>query len=176
MQTILLERYIKEVLKEEEMYLELPDFTWKDLREFVENAKNQKQFKKGKEIAKNITEKGVGLALAAFGVSDILKIGQFAAEGLEIGLAYILSKLYDINGKIKVKDNPFKIDSNISKLIDDKVEEKFIYYLADKLTNTSLYPDDNPISQNFDMTTELQKFLKDAKGGAAEYGGANVTK
>ena len=175
METVLLERYIKEVLKEEE-YLELPDFTWKDLREFVKNVKEQKKSEKNKKRAKNITEKGVGLALSLLGVSDVLKIGQFAAEGLEIGLAYVLSKLYDINGKSKVKDNPFKIDPGVSKLIDDKVEERFIYYLADKLTNTSEYPDNKTIDDNFDMTTELQKFLKDSKGGAAIYGGANVTK
>ena len=173
METILLERYIKEVLKEEAEYLELPDLTWKDLRDFVNEVIDINKDKNNKELRKKIVEKGVGLILAGFGITDMFKIGQLANEGIEIVLSYIASKLYDINGKSKVKDNPFKIDQSVSELIDDKAEELFILWFGNDLKNKSKYPDDGSIG-DFDMTKKLQEWLNG--DGKLKYGGANITK
>lgn len=173
MKNILLEKFIVESLNEQEMYLELPDLTWKDLREFVSEVIKAYKKNKLKVFTKKATEKGVGFALVASGIPDVLELGKYAAEGVELCLSYILSKLYDINGENKVKDNPFKIDQSISKLIDDKAEKKFILYLGEKLKDKAKFPDNESIG-SFEMTKELQDWLSGA--GKKEYGGANVTK
>ena len=173
MNNILLEKFIVESLNEQEDYLKLHDLTWKDLRDFLSEVTKAYKNNELKGLTKKITEKGVGFALIASGVQDIFELGKYAAEGLELGLSYILSKLYDINGKSKVKDNPFKIDQSISKLIDDNAEKLFILHLGEKLKDKAKYPDDASIGK-FEMTKELQDWLDSE--GKKEYGGANVTK
>lgn len=49
------------------------------------------------------------------------------------------------------------IDDDMSKIIDDTVENGFLDYIVTKINST---PDDTPLEQNFNMNDELSKYLK----------------
>lgn len=171
MSKILLERYIYSVIKEEAEYLELPDLpdnsndiTWGDLRKIVEAIRNS--YKSKDKIKKVIGALKLVPGFALIGTVD----NQFFAEVAELGIGKVLAFLYNINGKKPSNKSNFQVDPNVSKLIDDEVERKFIFWLADFCKKV---PDDKKLV-DFDMTETLQNWLDN--DGASEYGGANVTK
>lgn len=175
MRTILLERYIKEVLKESDESTAVTaedldglkdenEMTWGDVRKVVEAIR--KNYKNKDKLKKIIGALKLAPGFAFIGNVD----NQFFSEVAEIGIGKILAFLYNINGKSPANKSSFQVDPNVSKLIDDKVERKFIFWLADDCKKH----DDNEKLVNFDMTEQLQQWLDN--DGSSSYGGANVTK
>ena len=181
METTLLERYIKEVLKESDESIavsaedvDLPkipkdenEMTWGDLRKVVEAIRNEygtKDFvKKGIKIASLIP------GFAASALIDDKIVGEIA----EIGVAKLLALAYNINGNKPPNKSTFQIDPHVSKVIDDDVEKEFIYWFAKHIKDEK---NDSDKLVNFDMTKELSDWLKDKKGNAVKYGGVKIEK
>ena len=74
----------------------------------------------------------------------------------------IVKGMYGAGDNVKTNTNLDKlnIDDNVSKIVDDPIENAFLnYLLKDRFT------DDNESLDNFDVTAELQQFLADKFSG-----------
>ena len=179
METILLERYIKEVLKKSDESIavsaedvDLPkipkdenEMTWGDLRKVVEAIRNEYGTKDIARKAKIILNLIPGFAASAL-IDDKI-VGEIA----EIGVAKLLALAYNINGNKPPNKSTFQIDPHVSKVIDDDVEKEFIYWFAKHIKDKK---NDSDKLVDFDMTEKLQEWL--AGDGKSSYGGVNVTK
>lgn len=162
MSKVLLETFIKEAIKASEDHEDISadKITWGMLSDVVKSV--IKKEKKEDALSflydkfKLITPTWVNVTL-----KGVEKSSEFIAK--------FLAKAYNINGKESSDGNPFEIDPNISKLIDDDVEEKFINALS---WECKTY-DRNKLIKDFNMTQKLHDWL--ASDGRSEYGGANIT-
>ena len=181
MEAILLERYIKEVLKESDESIavsaedvdlpEIPkdknEMTWGDVRKVVEAIR--KSYGRKDIARKTIKYLNLIPGFAASAVIDDKIVGEIA----EIGVAKLLALIYNINGNKPSNKSTFQIDPHVSKVIDDDVEKEFIYWFAKHIKDKK---NDSDKLVNFDMTKELSDWLKDKKGNAVKYGGVKIEK
>lgn len=102
-------------------------------------------------------------------VSSAKALAPDAVVGAVRGIVPFVSTaktIYDVLKAIYEKPNPEKVpavlqpllvDDFVSRIVDDRVEDAFIAYLADTIKEV---PDDFPLS-DFDATDLLRNFLKD---------------
>lgn len=148
MSNILLETFVKESLREEDesqVSKEEEPVTWGHLRSALNKEKRKK-------LSKAVLKDLISLIPYSQGLNTL---SHFLNP--EDFKSYIESS-YGLNGK-KVKDNIFKIDPDVSKLLDDKIENGFINFISKNLNNKELFPDDQEIKKSFNMTKLLQKYI-----------------
>ena len=169
MNKLLLEDFIKETLKENstkkssiDKNIPASEITWGMLRDAVEDALND-----------DIKEDTLSFLYDKFKLVSPSWV-NYTLEGVETSYEFIarfLAQNYNLNGASDSDQNPFEIDPNVSKILKDEVEEKFIEALS---WECRAY-DDNEKIADFDMTEKLQAWL-DSPHGKEEYGGANVVR
>lgn len=178
MSKYLLEQYIKETLKEQKDEKQKVA-TWKDLRILLSADEKSDIIKTmSKAVLKDIFElfnptNSFSNTLKAF--SDKVTPDLIAKMKENVKSKYVdfLKQNYDINGEESVGNNPFKVDPNISLIVDDRLEEEFLSYVIKSLNNKDIYPDNAFIRDNFDMTTKLQAWLETKSKGASVYNKEN---
>jgi hypothetical protein len=133
------------------------------------------ELKQALEILRKSKNKDEAIAKAKSAGADVAKlvlglipvIGNVAGTGL--GLLDIFKKVMDPKNPKEKNPNEFiqlfQIDPEVSKLLDDEIEYKFIAYAEEGLKKMS---DDKPVP---DFFNELQKFIKQNYANAH-----NVTK
>lgn len=152
MNKLLLETFIKEAIKEEAEGQDISNesssetiATWGQLRKALNSEKR-------KSLSKAVLKDLIAQLPFSQGLSTLehfIKPDKFKAY---------IERAYDLNGEGNVEDNIFKIDPEVSKIIDDKVENRFITLVSKNLNNKELFPDFEPI-ENLDMTKLLQKYI-----------------
>jgi hypothetical protein len=127
-----------------------------DLKKFI---KSQRAAKAGSEIAK----KAVGATVDAIpGLGNFKAIFDAAKDAIGI-----VKGLYGAGDNIKTNthlDN-LNVDDEVSKIVDDPIENAFLNYLLN-----DRFDDDSESLADFNATEELQKFL------AAKFAGTTVKK
>lgn len=108
----------------------------------------------GKEIAKT----ALGATLDATPLLGNFKAVFDAAKNA----SDIIKGLYGAGDDVKTNTNLDKlnIDDNVSKIVDDPIENVFLNYLLN-----DRFSDDEESLDNFNVTDELQKFLADKFSG-----------
>ena len=163
MSKVLLEVFIKETINEESKSQEDSNEssseeikTWGQLRTALKKVKAKKismaAFQDATSLIPYNQVLNTAKLIAIFSKPDLLK-------------KYI-AKHYGLNGK-SAEDNMFKIDPEISKLVDDNIEKYFIASISRKFNDKKEFPDFEPI-ENFNMTDELHKFIQDEVTKKAE--------
>lgn len=160
-ENILLERYIRLILENEEdpsiEYAEIKP-TFGDMKSFLGIKKNKKR---ALTFLKFCAKVATGGTIGALG--DAININNLAEETItELLNTYktpkkIMAKLYGINDSAKVKG--MSLPKEISLLIDDKVEEEFISYLIGEIKNN---PDEEVIPENF-VQNKFEEYAKEEK-------------
>jgi hypothetical protein len=161
-ENILLEKYIRLILEnEEDSSIEHADKpTFGDMKSFLGIQKNKKR---GLKFLKFAAKVATGGAIGALG--DAISLNNITEETISALLdkyktpQKIMAKLYGINDSSKVKG--MSLPSEISLLIDDKIEEKFISHLIDEIKSKQ---DNENIPENF-VQDEFEKYTH-AKIGA----------
>ena len=155
MSKVLLEAFIKEVINEESKSQEDSDEssseeikTWGQLRTALKKLK-------AKKLSMAAFQDSIGLLSVSKGLNITKLIAIFSKPDL---LKKYIARYYGLNGK-STEDNMFKIDPEISKLVDDKLETYFIASIAKDFNDKKKYPDFELI-EDFNMTDELHKFIK----------------
>ena len=183
MSKYLLEQYIKETLKEQKVEKQKDEkqkvATWKDLRTLLSADEKSDVIKTmSKAVLKDIFElfnptNSFSNTLKAFSDKVTPDLVSKIKENVKSKYVDFFKQNYDINGKENVGNNPFKVDSNISLIIDDRLEEEFLNYVIKSYNNKDIYPDNAFIRDNFDMTTKLQTWLETKSKGASVYNKEN---
>jgi len=163
MNKLLLETFIKEVIKEETKDQNTSDEssseeikTWGQLRKALQKAK-----------AGMISKAAFKDSISFLPGSQVLNTAKIITtfSNPEILSKYIANN-YGIDGK-SVKDNIFKIDPEISKIVSNKIEASFIAYISKKFKDKKQFPDFEPI-KDFNMTEELHEYIKNHVTDKAE--------
>ena len=151
MNKLLLETFIKEVIKEDSEAKDTSNesssetiATWGQLRKALNTEK-----------CKSLSKAVLKDLIAQLPFSQGLSTLQYFLKPND--LKNYIKKAYGLNGE-NVEDNIFKIDPEVSKIIDDDIENKFITAVSKNINNKELFPDFEPI-ENLDMTKLLQKFI-----------------
>jgi hypothetical protein len=101
----------------------------------------------GKEVAKSAIDSILGALPGVGSVYNVLKGTKTAVDAL--------NKIYGADDDIKSNTglDALNVDDNVSKIVDDPIEVKFLNYYANLINDMD---DDAPLP---DATTELQDFL-----------------
>lgn len=111
-----------------------------------ENLKRKENVKKyGKSAMK------AALMLATGGWSEILN------TSIDVGEALKSLTQKDDNDNLKGFLDQFDLDDKTSKILDDKIEDRFVSYLIEKFKSNK----DKLMPPEFDINKELNNFLKD---------------
>lgn len=163
---ILLEKYIRLILENEEdadiEYLEIKP-TFGDMKSFLGIQKNKKR---GLKFLKFAAKVATGGTIGALG--DAISLNNLTEETITALLEKyktpqkLMAKLYGINDSAKVKG--MSLPKEISLLIDDNVEEKFISYLIDQIKSKQ---DEEVIPENF-VQDEFEKYTSSNIGAIAK--------
>jgi hypothetical protein len=153
----LLKKYI-EILVEEQSNDATGGLVYGDLKAFLKGDIRKRTGKKWLKAAAKIASGGA--------VGSLLPLGDFAEStietiGGEIGKKLkkfkpqkILALLYGVDGSGGLET--FRVNPNVSKIIDNKVEEKFIMWLEKDINNKN----DNESLEDFNITDKLNEWLK----------------
>lgn len=159
MSNLFLKRYIREILLESQENNPDSNVTFGDLKSFLGITKNKKR---GVKFLKFIAKTASG---GAIDMVDMVDGFTESAVGEIIGKfktpEKILAKLYGVNNNEKIKN--MSLPKEVSLLIDDKIEEKFIHHLLKKIKNEN---DDKEIPDDF-VQEEFEKYTKQKVGSIA---------
>ena len=126
------------------------DITWGDLFNVV------KQRIKGERFKSVIAKIAPAIGIVA---GDLIGGGvatEVITQIAEVPLSKLISKLYNINGEKTLKGfKNLHIDPDISKIVDNKVETKFLEYIIPVI---EAKPQNEKISR-FNMNSELKDWL-----------------
>ena len=147
MEKLILKEYIKlniqKINEENEINWKVKSIddikTYGDLRVLISNAQRKNTNKKGFKIAKTI-------AGVLPGVDTITSLGD------------IILGMWKLSGKGKKTNSfldNFRIDKEIQKILDNKLEGEFLKFIYEDIGNK---PNDEPI-ESFNMTEKLNEFL-----------------
>jgi hypothetical protein len=137
---LLLEKYIRLIL-EKEQPKEMKTFG--DLKSALNKLVSSGD-KKGKFLAAK--EFGINLATDAIGLGTAKSVFELLRG---------LTRIPDAKRPQSFLGN-FDLDDYVSKIVDNDIEDEFIKYLVKKINDT----DDNKPLKGFNMTTELNNYLK----------------
>lgn len=156
----ILKEYITEILLESEEDTRSDSVTFGDLKSFLGMTKNKKR---GVKFLKFIAKTASG------GTIDMLNMVDGFTESAvgEIINNFktpekILAKIYGVNNNEKIKR--MSLPKEVSLLIDDKIEEKFIHHLLKKIKNES---DEKEIPENY-VQEEFENYTKQLLGSFAK--------
>jgi hypothetical protein len=115
----------------------------KALSAYIESKGKSEKIKRNKEIGKNVAR----IAL------DFIPFAGAAANAAEL-----VSTLMTVEDEKRPKGflSNFDLDDYTSKIVDNKIEALFLKHIL-KVINDK---DENELIKDFDMTSELNKFLK----------------
>ena len=181
MNKYLLEQYIKETLKEQKKdnNKETKAATWADLRLILTADEKSDALKNiSQAVLRDIFEvfnptNSFSNTLKALGGEVNPEFMSRLKQNVASKFTALFKKNYDMNGEESVEDNPFKVDPNISLIIDDDIEKEFLKDIVKSLGNKELYPDDAFIKDSFHMTKKLQMWLEKKAKGSSVYNKQN---
>ena len=154
----LLKSYIRLILEDQELG-ESNKTTFGDLKSFLGLTKNKKR---GVKFLKFIAKTATG---GTIDILDMIDGFTESAVGEIINNLKtpekILAKLYGVNDNEKVKN--MSLPEEVSLLIDDKIEEKFIHHLIEKIKEES---DEKEIPEGY-VQKEFEKYTKQTLGSFA---------
>ena len=155
----LLKNYIRLILEAQELG-EASKATFGDLKSFLGLTKNKKR---GVKFLKFIAKTASG---GTIDMLDVIDGFTESAVGEIINNLKtpekILAKLYGVNDNEKVKN--MSLPKEVSLLIDDKIEEKFIHHLVEKIKEEN---DEKEIPEGY-VQKEFEKYTKQTLGSFAK--------
>ena len=183
----LLREFISIIIEEDESSsgdtTQSEKITFRDLRGFFANTQKNKKAKKfvkfGLKFAKSVLKGGaLGSLVNALPV-DLEGMAEEAAMNAleeimqkagasEKGPLKALAKFYGINDKPGAKY--VSLPNEVSNLVADDVEKKFVEYFKEIIFDASAYPDNEVVPENF-AEIEFEKYTKEVdkktKGASA---------
>lgn len=150
MSKLVLEQYIKLII-ESEVEQDKPK-TFGDLKKALNAYVDVKGSKE-----KIVKIKDIGKSAAKIAIDFI------PYAGAVINSAELLGKIMNTPDEKRPEGflGNFDLDDYTSKIVDNNIETEFLKYLIEKIENTS----DDKLIKDFDMTVELNNYLKQHYGG-----------
>jgi hypothetical protein len=150
MSKLVLEQYIKLMIESEADQDKPKTFgdLKKALKTYVEVKGRKEKIVKRKDIGKSAVK---------------LAIDFIPYAGAVINSAELLGKMMNMPDEKRPEGflSNFDLDDYTSKIVDNNIEAEFLKYLIEKIENTS----DDKLIKDFDMTVELNNYLKQNYGG-----------
>ena len=150
MSKLVLEQYIKLMIESEADQDKPKTFgdLKKALKTYVEAKGRKEKIVKRKDIGKSAAK---------------LAIDFIPYAGAVINSAELLGKMMNMPDEKRPEGflSNFDLDDYTSKIVDNNIEAEFLKYLIEKIENTS----DDKLIKDFDMTVELNNYLKQNYGG-----------
>ena len=145
MSKLVLEQYIKLMIESEADQDKPKTFgdLKKALKTYVEVKGRKEKIVKRKDIGKSAAK---------------LAIDFIPYAGAVINSAELLGKMMNMPDEKRPEGflSNFDLDDYTSKIVDNNIEAEFLKYLIEKIENTS----DDKLIKDFDMTVELNNYLK----------------
>lgn len=145
MSKLVLEQYIKLMIESEADQDKPKTFgdLKKALKTYVEAKGRKEKIVKRKDIGKSAAK---------------LAIDFIPYAGAVINSAELLGKMMNMPDEKRPEGflSNFDLDDYTSKIVDNNIEAEFLKYLIEKIENTS----DDKLIKDFDMTVELNNYLK----------------
>ncbi len=110
-----------------------------------------------KKAVNVIRQKQTGSKLAGEGINTIIGAIPFVGNAKTVYDFIKAAVSKPDNKKTNTWIDKLDIDDDMSKIIDDTVENGFIEYIVNKIKST---PDETPLKQDFNMNDELSEYLK----------------